>query len=67
MASVWHQMAQREKYRNKFPFRVTRTPSRDLLVDCAMPLWDTVMIALVIGSTILFCFWARIRATEGDG
>jgi hypothetical protein len=24
-------------------------------------LWDTVMIALVIGSTILFCFWARIR------
>ena len=29
----------------------------------AMPLWDTVMIALVIGSTIAFCFWARIRAT----
>ena len=27
-----------------------------------MPLWDTVMIALVIGPTILFCFWARIRA-----
>jgi len=26
-----------------------------------MPLWDTVMIALVIGSTIAFCFWARIR------
>jgi hypothetical protein len=22
------------------------------------------MIALVIGSTILFCFWARIRATD---
>jgi hypothetical protein len=22
------------------------------------------MIGLVIGSTILFCFWARIRATE---
>jgi hypothetical protein len=32
-----------------------------------VPLWDTVMIALVIGSTILFCFWAHIRATEGDG
>jgi hypothetical protein len=32
-----------------------------------MPLWDTVLIALVIGATILFCFWARIRATEGDG
>jgi hypothetical protein len=31
-----------------------------------MPLWDTVMIALVIGSTIAFCFWARIRATGGD-
>jgi len=29
-----------------------------------MALWDTVMIALVIGSTILFCFWARIRATD---
>jgi hypothetical protein len=29
-----------------------------------MPLWDTVMIALVIGSTILFCIWARIRATD---
>jgi len=25
------------------------------------------MIALVIGSTIAFCFWARIRATGGDG
>jgi hypothetical protein len=24
------------------------------------------MIALVIGSTIAFCFWARIRATGGD-
>jgi hypothetical protein len=23
------------------------------------------MIAVVIGSTILFCFWARIRATGG--
>jgi hypothetical protein len=22
------------------------------------------MIALVIGSTIFFCFWARIRATD---
>jgi hypothetical protein len=33
----------------------------------ALTLWDTVMIALVIGSTILFCFWARIRATGGDG
>jgi hypothetical protein len=32
-----------------------------------MPLWDTVMIALVIMSTILFCFWASIRATRGDG
>jgi hypothetical protein len=31
-----------------------------------MPLWDTVMITLVIGSTILFCFWARIRASGGD-
>jgi len=29
-----------------------------------MPLWDTVMIALVIGSTILFCIWASIRATD---
>jgi len=25
------------------------------------------MIALAIGSTIAFCFWARIRATGGDG
>jgi hypothetical protein len=25
------------------------------------------MIGLAIGSTILFCFWARIRATGGDG
>jgi len=25
------------------------------------------MIALVLGSTIAFCFWARIRATGGDG
>jgi hypothetical protein len=24
------------------------------------------MIALVIGSSILFCFWAHIRATGGD-
>jgi hypothetical protein len=22
-----------------------------------MPLWDTVLIALVIAATILFCFW----------
>jgi hypothetical protein len=29
--------------------------------------WDTVMIALAIGSTALFCFWARIRATGDDG
>jgi hypothetical protein len=29
-----------------------------------MPLWDTVMIALVIGSTVAFCCWARIRATD---
>jgi len=28
-----------------------------------MALWNTVMIALAIGSTIAFCFWARIRAT----
>jgi len=28
-----------------------------------MPLWDTIMIGLVIGSSIAFCFWARIRAT----
>jgi hypothetical protein len=33
----------------------------------ALPLWETVMIALVIGSTIVFCFWARIRATGDDG
>jgi hypothetical protein len=32
-----------------------------------MPLWDMVMIALVIGSTIAFCFWARIRATRSEG
>jgi hypothetical protein len=32
-----------------------------------MPLWDTVMIALAFGSTILFCFWASIRATGDDG
>ena len=32
-----------------------------------MPLWDTVMIALVIASTSAFYFWARIRATGGDG
>ena len=33
----------------------------------AMPLWDIVMIAFAIGSTIAFCFWARIRATSNDG
>ena len=32
-----------------------------------MALWDTVMIALVIGSTIAFCFWARIRCAGNDG
>jgi hypothetical protein len=32
-----------------------------------MPLWDTVMIALVIGSTIAFSLWARIRANDNDG
>jgi hypothetical protein len=37
-----------------------------LLAGRAMPLWDTVMIALVIGCTILFCFWARIRDTRRD-
>jgi hypothetical protein len=29
-----------------------------------MPLWDTVMITLVIGSTILFCFWAAFGPAE---
>ena len=32
-----------------------------------MPLWNTVMIALVIGSTIAFCFWACIRCAGNDG
>jgi hypothetical protein len=32
-----------------------------------MPLRDTVMIALVIGSTIAFGLWARIRANGNDG
>jgi len=32
-----------------------------------MPLLDTVMIALVVVSTVAFCFWARIRATGNDG
>jgi hypothetical protein len=27
-----------------------------------MTLWDTVMIAVVIGSTILFCFWATAKS-----
>jgi hypothetical protein len=36
------------------------------LVESRMPLWDTVMIALVIGSTILFSIWAHIRATRAD-
>ena len=29
-----------------------------------MPLWDTVMIALVIGCTILFCFWAAFGTLD---
>jgi hypothetical protein len=32
-----------------------------------MLLWDTVMIALMIGSTIAFCFWARVRCAGNDG
>ena len=24
-------------------------------------------VALLIGATIAFCFWARIRATKSDG
>jgi hypothetical protein len=32
-----------------------------------MDLWNTAMVALAIGSTILFCLWARIRATKRDG
>jgi hypothetical protein len=52
---------------DKFPARhhknsFTRFTSRIR----AMSLWDTVMIALAFGS-ILFCFWARIRATGDDG
>jgi hypothetical protein len=46
---------------------ITKTHSQDLLVERAMPLWDTVMIALAFGSTILFCFWARIRPSGDDG
>jgi hypothetical protein len=46
---------------------ITRTHSEVLPVERAMPLWDTVMIALAFRSTILFCFWASIRATGGDG
>jgi len=32
-----------------------------------MSLWDTVIIALVIGSIIAFGVWARIRAAGSDG
>src|SRR5690348_12318642 len=42
---------------------ITRTHSQDLLVGRAMPLWDTVMIALAIGSTILFCFFGPLETT----
>jgi hypothetical protein len=42
------------------------THSQGLIIARAMPLWDTVLIALVVGSTILFCFWAHIRAAGGD-
>jgi hypothetical protein len=55
--------ASRTQPRNRLPFR----HHNNSLVDGAMPLWNTVMIALVIVSTILFCFWARIRANGGDG
>src|SRR5215472_12466697 len=59
MASVWHQMAQRwEKKKASRHHRSKQTsvstPQKSVR---AMPLWDTVMIALVIGSTIAFCFW----------
>jgi hypothetical protein len=45
-------------------FSLGITKTQDLFAPWT--LWDTVMIAVVIGSTILFCFWARIRATGGD-
>jgi hypothetical protein len=61
MASVWHQMAQR--WEEKLAVTVDRTNKSRF---AQMPLWDTVMIALVIGSIIAFCFWARIRATGID-
>ena len=48
------------------PLETAAASGRQDLVR-AMTLWDTVMIGLAIGSTILFCFWARIRATGGDG
>ena len=48
-----------------FCLTITRTYRRDLVAS--MRLWDSVMVAPVIGATIAFSCWARIRATRSDG